>query len=59
VAAALLVLLSPQDHAPKGREGFVSGLWTFIGKLIEIFQSQECYSNFSVYGCTPTEKKTL
>ena len=37
----------------KAEERTVSGLWDLIGKLVDIFQPDECANYFSSCGCEP------
>ena len=37
----------------KAGERTVSGLWTLIGKLVDIFQPQECTNSFRACGYDP------
>lgn len=37
----------------KAAERTVSGLWNLIGKLVDLFQPQECANYFSSYGYDP------
>jgi transposase len=43
----------------KAGERTVSGLWSLIGTLAELFQPQECANYFSSCAMTRTERKTL
>ena len=37
----------------KGGQRTVSGLWSLIGKLVDIFQPQECANYFAAAGYDP------
>jgi transposase len=43
----------------KAGERTVSGLWSLIGKLVDLFRPQECASYFASCGNTQTERKPL
>lgn len=43
----------------KAGQRTVSGLWFFIGRLVDIFQPQECTNYFSSCGYMQTEWKAL
>ena len=40
-------------------ERTVAGLWDLIGRLVDIFQPDECANYFSSCGYDPDDRKTL
>ena len=43
----------PESVGRKAGERTVSGLWSLIGKLVDLFQPQECANYFSSCGYDP------